>query len=172
MALSATIEFLVENFREAREAAISGGIAARAVFLDEIFAKNLVLSSSSLFEQRISRGIEEHVLKFGGRSDCIVSLVRIKAIKRQYHTYFDWEDEKLGVFPTLLGDTLGSILKTEAKRTPMMENSAAFLELGSLRNNLVHKNFAVFDCNKTSEELISLCEKAEMFVQRIEVLLN
>jgi hypothetical protein len=46
------------------------------------------------------------------------------------------------------------------------------MELGSLRNQLVHKNFAAFSCVKTSEEVILLCKKAELFVQRVEALLK
>jgi hypothetical protein len=53
-----------------------------------------------------------------------------------------------------------------------MENTAAFLELGSLRNQLVHKNFAAFICEKDSEELILQCGRAEEFVQRVEQLLQ
>jgi hypothetical protein len=172
MPLDPTIQGLVDNFREAKVAAEEAGLAARAFFLEEIFRKNLVLSSSSLFEHRISKRIEEHVIAYAGGSDCVVAMVKYKALKRQYHTYFNWEKEKLGDFPTLLGDFRGGTLKNEADVSPTKESTSAFLELGLLRNQLVHKNFAAFVCEKDSEELIVLCERAEGFVRRVEELLD
>jgi hypothetical protein len=172
MALDEIIQRLVENFREAKASAVARGNAAQAVFLEELFRKSLILSSASLFEHRIMREISQHVETSAGGSDCVVALVTHKAIKRQYHTYFNWDEEKLGAFPTLMGDSRGEVLKSEAKVVPTKENTDAFLQLGSLRNQLVHKNFAGFTCEKTSEEVIALCEKAEAFVQRVENLLR
>ena len=172
MPLDATIQRLVDNFREARAAAQAAGQATQVVFLDDMFRKTLILSSASLFEHRITTCIEVHVRASAGGSECVVALVTHKAIKRQYHTYFDWENEKLGSFPTLLGESRGATLKAEAMASPTKEHTEAFMELGSLRNQLVHKNFAVFVCEKNSEELVTLCEYAEQFVTRVEALLK
>ena len=41
----------------------------------------------------------------------------------------------------------------------------AFLELGQMRNELVHENFATFALEKTSEEIYALYSKAVPFVE-------
>ena len=45
---------------------------------------------------------------------------------------------------------------------------AAFLELGNLRNELVHGNFAAFPFNKTAEEVYALYQRADKFVAFVE----
>lgn len=172
MPLDPTIQRLVDNFREARAVAEAAANATQVVFIEDMFRKDLVLSSASLFEHRITSVIEEHVRTSAGGSDCVVALVIHKALKRQYHSYFDWERENLGAFPTLLGESRGGILKAEAKSSPTKEHTDAFMELGALRNQLVHKNFAAFVCDKSSDEIVLLCEQAEQFVSRVETLLR
>lgn len=172
MPLHHSIARLVEDFREAKTSAEGAGALGRAVFLEETFRKTLILSSASLFEHRISTSLLEHAQMCAATSDCVVALVTHKAIKRQYHTYFEWEKQALGAFPTLLGETRGGQLRADSKASPLKEAAAAFLLLGSLRNQLVHQNFAAFVCEKSSEEVIALCELAETFVVRVEELLR
>jgi len=171
MPLPSTITRLVEDFRDAKTAAELAVEPARVLFIEDIFRKNLILSAASLYEHRISEVLIQHTETNANSSDCVIALIKIKALKRQYHTFFDWDHMKIGPFFSLLGSTRGDVLKSECANLPTKECANAFLELGSLRNSLVHRNFALFQCDKTSEEIISLCEMAEVFVLRVESLL-
>lgn len=54
----------------------------------------------------------------------------------------------------------------EVKDDPQLQSSIrAFLELGNLRNQLVHENFAVFPLEKTSGEIYQLYQVALFFVE-------
>ena len=54
----------------------------------------------------------------------------------------------------------------------MKSNAKAFLELGMLRNNIVHRNFASFSLEKSFEEIIELYRKGNNFIRFIESLLS
>lgn len=137
-------------------------------FANENLRKVLLLSTASWFETRIS----EAILKFAevhskGHSG-IQNLIKKKAVDRQYHTYFDWKNERPGAFYGLFGDC-GDYMKKEINADSNIKDGlAAFLELGNLRNELVHENFAAFPFNKTAEEVHALYQKAEKFVSYVE----
>lgn len=139
---------------------------------DDNARKALVLSAASLFEYRITEALIAYAERVTEADGCIVSLIRNKAIKRQYHTFFDWERGSAKSFFTLLGDTLGGCLKTECVSGRGKDNVSAFLEIGQLRNCLVHQNFAAYVVNQSSHELAPLIARADCFVERVEKLLS
>jgi hypothetical protein len=135
--------------------------------VDDSFRKTLVLSASSLFEHQISDAIQSYCARKSGADACVLALVRIKALKRQYFSYFDWDNRRPGPFFALLGEDIGEQLKAESKVDPLKSSVAAFLELGFLRNCLVHQNFAGYVFEKTNEEVYALYQQARVFVDRI-----
>jgi hypothetical protein len=134
--------------------------------------KVLVLSAASLFEHRITEAILSYADKASGSNACVTSLIRNKAVKRQFHTFFDWDKKKPGPFFTLLGDELGGALKANCANSPTKEQVEAFLEVGHLRNCLVHQNYAAFQLDKSADEIRQLCENADLFVAQVESVLN
>ncbi len=135
--------------------------------VEDSFRKTLVLSAASLFEHLITDAIHGYCERKNGADTCVLALVRIKVIKRQYFTYFDWEARRAGPFFGLLGEQIGEKLKAESKVEPLKSSLEAFLELGFLRNSLVHQNFAGYAFEKTNEEVYALYQKASIFVSRI-----
>lgn len=133
--------------------------------------KALVLSAASLFEHRITEAILSYADKASNSDGCVRSLIRNKAVKRQFHTFFDWEKKKPGPFFTLLGDELGGKLKADCAVSPGKEQVEAFLEVGQLRNCLVHQNYAEFLLDKSADDIRQLCESADHFVVQVEALL-
>jgi hypothetical protein len=131
--------------------------------------KVLLLSAASWFETRISEAILKFAEVHSNGHSGIQSLIKKKAVDRQYHTYFDWKKEKPGPFYGLFGDVCGEDMKKEINADSNIKDGlAAFLELGNLRNELVHENFAAFPFNKTAEEVHALYQKAEKFVSYVE----
>ena len=135
--------------------------------VDDSFRKSLVLSSASLFEHKISDAIHTYCARTSGSDACVLALVRIKALNRQYFTYFDWENRRAGTFFRLLGEQIGEKLKAETKIQPLQAALDAFLEIGYLRNCLVHQNYAGYAFEKTNEEVYALYQQASIFVSRI-----
>jgi hypothetical protein len=131
----------------------------------------LVLSAASLFEHRITEALLTYAERVSNSDGCVISLIRNKAMKRQFHTFFEWGKRKLGAFPTLLGEKLGQKLKKTCATSPGKKQMEAFLEIGELRNCLVHQNYAEFALDKSADDVRRLCEHADLFVEQVEGLL-
>ncbi|MGI8499619.1 MAG: HEPN domain-containing protein [Hassallia sp.] len=133
---------------------------------DRTFKKSLLLSSASFFEEEICRIVQAFVERKTSNDKCITSLVKSKVIERQYHTYFDWKGNNANSFFKLFGDDFKKQLSEKVKNDPTLDSSIkAFLELGNMRNCLVHQNFANYIIDKTAEEVYQLYQKAMVFVQ-------
>jgi hypothetical protein len=142
-------------------------------FANNNLRKVLLLSAASWFEVRISAAMECFATIHSEGHPGIESIIKKKAIDRQYHTYFDWKSEKPGPFYALFGDVCGGQLKQLVVGNIKLKDALdAFLELGSVRNELVHENFAAFPFDKTAEEVHSLYERAETFVVFVETKLK
>ena len=135
--------------------------------VDDSFRKTLLLSAASLFEHQISDALHSYCSRKSDSDACVMALIRIKGLKRQYYTYFDWENRRPGPFFALLGEEIGEKLRTESKIDPLKSSVEAFLELGFLRNCLVHQNFAGYVFEKTNEEVYALYRSACVFVDRV-----
>jgi len=130
--------------------------------------KVLLLSSSSYFEHKIRECLLEFATERTNSDTIVLSLIRSKAIERQYHTYFNWEGKNANQFFSLFGDEfkdqMSKFLKTN---NDMNQSIRDFLELGYLRNKLVHLDFASFPLDKSLDEIYSLYKNALIFVEII-----
>lgn len=104
--------------------------------------------------------------------ECVISIVKQKAIKRQYHTYFSWEDWERGnanSFLALFGEAFKENRSQEIKADSNLKSAVkAFLELGNERNKLVHQNFAECTIEKTAEEVYKLYQQATVFMDFLD----
>ena len=108
------------------------------------------------------------VARSGGDS-AILALVKNKVIERQYHTYFDWDKKNANKFFSLFGDEFSVAMKKLVDEDDILKEAViAFLEIGSLRNNLVHLNFANYPLDKTVEEIYQLYQRALVFLDCLQ----
>lgn len=142
--------------------------------VEAFLSKTLLLSCASYFESRIANAIADYANRVSNADEALNSLVRTKAIERQYHTYFQWREGSRSPNPffAMFGTTLKDSAKQELKTPDLSQASAAFLELGDLRNLLVHENFASYPLDKTADEIFRLYGAAIRFVVYIENKLN
>lgn len=141
--------------------------------MEGTLAKVLLLAAASELEVRFqdvlldfyTEVVQEHVIA--------VEFVRNKAVKRQYHTYFDWNSANANQFFGLFGqDFKKAIAGVLKERDDLADAIAAFIEVGSLRNQLVHQNYAVFVLPKTADEIYDRYCKAVSFVTELPALLR
>jgi RiboL-PSP-HEPN len=116
----------------------------------EQFAKYLILSTASLFEVQII----ESILNFIGtqKNDCIVrNFTKSQALKRKFHTLFSWEQtgKKFNAsnFFKLFGDNFSEFSKSRISNLKLEDSIHNFIELGHLRNQIVHTNIVTFSVN-------------------------
>lgn len=151
----------------------STGQISYAVQLNEEFRRSLVLAAASYFESEFQRIMLLHAkIRSDGREE-IISLIETKVIKRQYHSWFDWDQLKDGPFWGMFGKEFKVSRTREIKSNlHLTQSSLAFLEIGKLRNNIVHRNFAEFNVEKTVEEIYGLYMLARSYVSYCELQLT
>ena len=131
------------------------------------FSKTLLLSAASFFENRMVASIIDIFEERTGNSDALVSFVRSKAATRRYHDWFSWKDQNANRFFSAFGGSFKEFMSQKLNDDPDLEKSiSAFLELGRLRNQLVHENYSVFSLNKTVQDVFDLYNSAARFVDR------
>jgi hypothetical protein len=145
------------------------------------FKKVIVLSAASYFEHRVQEILVDFIIKETNNHMPALNFFKKKAIGMQYHTYFSWgekgDPDKPGknanTFFSLFGEEFKLLAEEKVKQSEELTVAMkAFLEIGHLRNILVHSNFAAYNLdNKTTEEVINLYKKSMPFITFIEDLL-
>ena len=145
---------------------------------NKYFKKVIVLSSASYFEHLIQDILVSFISRETNDNTKAINFFKKKAITMQYHTYFTWGEkdnpDKAGrnanTFFSLFGDDFKKNVEAEIKANSSLEAAVkAFLEIGHLRNILVHSNFAAYNLDsKTVDELFELYKNALPFVEYIK----
>lgn len=136
-----------------------------AIAAGDNFRKALVLAAASYFEHRVSTCVLEFVRERTDGSNLVMAFVKNKAISRQYHTWFKWEDRNANQFFGLFGSEFKQMMSERIKASDDLGVSIrAFLEVGNERNKLVHQDFASFALEKTLDEIYALYRQALLFV--------
>lgn len=136
---------------------------------DNKLKKFLVMSIASQFEVRIQYIIRQFAGNASKNNLAIISLIEKKVIFRQYHTYFKWETSSVASFLSLFGTDFKQAYDQMMTDNPELKQSGKdFMELGQLRNELAHQNFAAYSIEKTGAEIYRLYKSAVKFVDSIE----
>lgn len=133
--------------------------------LEETSPKVMLLAAASYFESLVTACILDFYDTATGSNELARAFVEKKALQRQYHALFNWDTRAPNQFWSLFGKGFKKYASDRlAADDDLTESAAAFLEIGSLRNQLVHGNFASFMLNKTTSELYELAQRALQFV--------
>ena len=132
---------------------------------EQMLQKNLALAAASYFEQHICEILLSFVDSKSGGCVELRSLIESTAIKRHYHTMFDWEKKNVNKFLSLFGSEFKEKISAEiAADGALTKASKDFLEIGNLRNCIVHQNYAAYITDKSAEEIFELFKNAVGFV--------
>lgn len=138
---------------------------------DSRFTKVLVLASASYFEERILDCLSTYSSDVLSGDEKIMGLLRAKAFERQYHTLFDWKENNANRFFSHFGNEIKNKHKDDVKENDRLkECEKDFMNLGRLRNVLVHSNFAVVPISDTHSEIYAKFKNAVEFVEYIETI--
>jgi hypothetical protein len=133
--------------------------------VEETFRKSLALAAGSFFENEMILLLEEFARAKSSNCESLISLVKNKALSRQYHTFFKWDARNANGFFGLLGEAFRDRIKKRIEREPEIQTAIEnFLDLGELRNMAAHQNFASFTTDKTSQEIMQSFESARRFL--------
>jgi hypothetical protein len=130
------------------------------------YPKVLALSAGGYFEQRVTSIIMQHVKSEANDDIVVVSFVENKAIKRQYHTYFQWDGNNANAFFGLFGEDFRRLMAEHIRSDQDLDESIrAFLRLGNLRNEIAHSDFGTYLITYTTDEVYEMYQKASKFIE-------
>jgi len=160
------IDRIYKELGGAIEALRKSGEVSALVVVEDHARKALLLSVASHFEHKLTGHLKK--LSSMTKSALLTEFVIRKAITRQYHTLFKWEGKNANSFFALFGSDFKQRMEVKVKADTALDNSIkAFLELGLLRNQLVHNDYATFSLEKTSDEIYHLYRAALHFVDSL-----
>jgi hypothetical protein len=145
--------------------------------LNKYFKKILILSAASYFEHEVQVILIDFITMSSNDNSKVISFLKKKAIGMQYHTYFTWgeknEPQRPGknanTFFSLFGDDFKTECDKEVKANPELDKEIkSFLEIGHLRNILIHSNFAALNFDtKTTDDIFKLYTSGQKFLDYI-----
>jgi RiboL-PSP-HEPN len=136
--------------------------------LNDNFRKAILLCAASHFEFKITSDVIDYCVEISSGNSLVPSLVKNKAVSRQYHTWFDWNRSNANTFFAMFGDDFKSHMSSliEADQN-LVKSISDFMEIGRERNRLVHQDYGSFFLEKTAEEIFASCASALVFVEFI-----
>ena len=152
------------------------GEISYASYIDNVYKKNLILSAASYFECQICEAIKEYAKRVSTADKRIVRLIEKKVLERQYHTLFDWDRKNTNAFWSLFGEDTKTRVRSQLDADDNIEYrdaELAFLEVGRLRNQLVHQNYAEYMVQDlTATEIYKKYERACKFLEFTKTVLD
>lgn len=137
------------------------------------FRKALLLASASYFERYLCESVVLYVQEQTNGCALLDNFVRNKAVNRQYHTWFNWNDNNANHFFGLFGQEFKSKMITMINGSDELQRAVRdFMELGRERNKLVHQDYATFQLEKTLSEIYALYQSAIIFVNKVPAMLR
>jgi hypothetical protein len=136
--------------------------------LNDNFRKTLLLCAASHFEFKIAADVVSFCAEISKGNPLVPSLVKNKAVSRQYHTWFNWNSDNANTFFAMFGEEFKAHMAHILNNDENLAKSVSdFLELGRERNRLVHQDYGSYFLEKTAEEIFQLYASALMFVEFI-----
>ncbi|MBE6859303.1 MAG: hypothetical protein E7498_07720 [Ruminococcus sp.] len=165
------IQKFVEDYKELSNFLTSQAKISESIEVNNHYRKILLLSCASFYENQITSIIQEFVKKHS-TDDRVFDFMNNKAIQRQYHTFFNWNEKNINSFLGLFGADFKQKIANEIKSNEELQSQVkAFLEIGNERNKMVHGNFLEYKLEKTIDEIFSLHIEASKLIEYIRSVL-
>lgn len=167
--LSGPVLLLYEDYlgliEDVKDRSLSGLSA-----LNRTYHKVILVAAASSLESQVKR-IVESIFREHGRDE-LGNFIAKRVMARGYHQLFDWPNGTakgfFSSFGTECADTFNALKKSD---TEFAKQHSSFMRLGSLRNLLVHEDFATYALAETPEDLIALYRDAVLFPDRFEAII-
>ena len=83
--------------------------------VDDNWRKSLLLSAASHFERRMTDCIMAFVSSATSGNSLVTSFVKNKAVSRQFHTWFSWDEANANSFFGLFGASFRTFMKKKVR---------------------------------------------------------
>lgn len=163
--MSDPVKKLHEDLSEAGKLLAIEKEISLGITLKDIHRKSLLLAAASYFENKLSEDVLKYCQENVGTNSPLANLVKSKAINRQYHTWFSWEQSNANSFFALFGQDFKKHMESMIKEDVDLADAVKqFLMIGSDRNRLVHQNFGAFTLEADADDIMLRFDRASLFV--------
>lgn len=169
---SAKIKSLHDEYNELIEFCRANNQVSFEMYINDTYKKSLLLSAASYFETVITTAIHNYADTTSQHNAELVAFLDNKALKRQYHTFFNWDGNNANQFMGLFGDAFKDKARKQIQDQDLAESERAFMSIGRERNRLVHQNYIESPINDTFDEIYTKYEKACAFVELMVTLFS
>ena len=162
-----------KEYTEIHTLLVESGRADLSISYSNTFAKTFTLLCCSYFESEITRILKTFIENNSLHSGVKELLIR-KALKRQYHTLFDWNTESIEHFLGLFGDDFRKDVKNRLRDNDAVVNAIKnFMRLGKYRNEITHQNIISYTYDQTPSDVLYMFKNAlnmlEFFEEIFEI---
>ncbi|HMQ04061.1 MAG TPA: HEPN domain-containing protein [Pyrinomonadaceae bacterium] len=162
------VEKLYGDFKPLVEFLDEHGEPSFRSFVEDLFRKAILLAAASYFEDRLVTDLLGYIKGITIENHLVSEFANHQALKRKYHTLFDWNSSNANQFFKLFGTRFYEFMTEQVKNDDDLKSAIeAFMAIGSDRNRLVHQNFASFALEKNSAEIYELYTRALGFVEAL-----
>lgn len=162
----ARISTIFDDLLEIEQKLISIGDISLANTHSSNATKALVISTASYHEYCIISEI--NFLAQRSNDVRVTEFIKLKALSRQYHSLFDWDTANANKFFSNFGETVLAEYKIRiAADISLKESTKAFLEIGSIRNKIVHNDYITANIQKTLKEIYRIAINCEKFIEYV-----
>lgn len=164
-AASSMIARIMSAHEQVAEKLVPDGEPSLKITVDDVFKKMLLICAGSYCEVRlIDILVNLYKNECNGRI-MLSEFVKKQALNRRYHQLLDWDAQNANKLFRLLGKSFENHIRNVLESNPSYEKAeVAFVELGNLRNQAVHKNLATFSVDKSTDEIFDLYKKSQHFL--------
>ncbi|MEO8150778.1 MAG: HEPN domain-containing protein [Bacteroidia bacterium] len=167
------VDILYEEYSELTQYFLSNQELSYKISIEANFKKNLILATASYFEHLIITSLMDYTTKVTNNNEILIEFFKNKAVNRQFHTFFNWNDSNANSFFGLFGSAFLKNMKEKVQQdVKLSEGIKAFLEIGNERNRIVHQNYASYTVDKTTNEIYESYKLARYFTDNITEYLN
>ncbi|MET3706141.1 hypothetical protein ABIB17_000757 [Arthrobacter sp. UYEF6] len=129
--------------------------------------KIMIVAAASSFEKEVVKHIEDFYRQSATHESATIFVLK-KALYRQYHQLFGWNDNNVNVFTNYFGPACSKNFKELLGLHEWLGSSMKdFLDIGRVRNELIHGDFASYSPSLTPTEVQTKYRSAERFVAAI-----
>ena len=132
------------------------------------FSKSLLMAVAGYFEEQVQRQVIAFVDSQTSGNELVKELILRRSFGRQYSSLFEWKGKTATSFFAFFGPEFSQSMRQYVREhDEYREAVRAFLEVGNLRNELAHGNYAEFPLDKSIEEIYQSYQVALPFVSSI-----
>ena len=142
--MGSPIQTLIDDYRDLNQFLMANGKVSESLTVAEHYRKILLLSCASYYETRIVEVIKKFV-EVKASDDRISAFVSNKAISRQYHTYFNWDQtSNINSFLGLFGVDFKDKITAEICFVNAFSGNQRFFNQRTLEKNSLTLGFEEF----------------------------